>query len=182
MRSTNRVQAWTTVIQMAEWDWPDDVRSCVVTPLSHSGMVVALPTWLRGGAIHVLEGHVTAQRFFECVARHRITATLVVPTQIYAWLDDPRLDGADLSSLGTVFYGSAPMSPIRLAEAIRRMGSIFSQFYGQSEAPMTVCTMPKRDHDPDDLARLASCGRHGAVGGGLPPGRGRGRGGAWHAG
>ena len=159
VRSTNRVQAWTTVIQMAAWDWPDEVRSCVVTPLRHSGMVVALPTWLRGGAIHVLEGHVTPQRFFECVARHRITTTLVVPTQIYAWLDDPRLGDADLSSLDTVFYGSAPMSPSRLAEAIRRMGNIFSQFYGQSEAPMTVCTMPKRDHRPDDLARLASCGR-----------------------
>ena len=42
------------------------------------------------------------------------------------------------------------MSPSRLAEAIRRMGNIFSQFYGQSEAPMTVCTLPKRDHRPDD--------------------------------
>lgn len=159
VRSTNSVQAWMTMIQMAEWDWPDDVRACVVTPLSHSGMVLAAATWLRGGAISVFEGHFTAARFFEIVAAQRITTTLVVPTLIYSMLDAPELDSADLSSLETVFYGSAPMSPIRLSEAIRRMGGIFSQFYGQSESPMTVCTMPKRDHVADDLGRLGSCGR-----------------------
>jgi len=159
VRSPNSVQAWMTIIQLAEWDWPDTVTSTVVTPLSHSGMVVALTSWLRGGSVHVLEGRFSAERFFDAVARHRITTTLVVPTIIYALLDSPALERADLSSLETVFYGSAPMAPARLAEAIRRIGPVFSQFYGQSEAPMTVCTMPKRDHDPDDLARLASCGR-----------------------
>lgn len=159
VRSPNSVQAWMTIIQLIEWDWPVEVRSTIVVPLSHSGMVVSLATWLKGGAVHVLEGKLTAERFFDAVARHRITTTLVVPTIVYSWLDSPRLDTANLSSLETVFYGSAPMSPTRLAEAIRRIGPVFSQFYGQSEAPMTVCTMPKRFHDVESLERLASCGR-----------------------
>jgi acyl-CoA synthetase (AMP-forming)/AMP-acid ligase II len=36
---------------------------------------------------------------------------------------------------------------------------VFFQFYGQTEAPQTVCVLRKEDHDPDDLARLATCGR-----------------------
>ncbi len=51
------------------------------------------------------------------------------------------------------------MSPVRLQEAIRKLGLIFFQFYGQTEGPMTVCVLRKEEHDPDDLARLASCGR-----------------------
>ncbi len=51
------------------------------------------------------------------------------------------------------------MSPTRLAEAVRRMGPIFFQFYGQAECPMTITVLRKEDHDPDDLGRLASCGR-----------------------
>jgi fatty-acyl-CoA synthase len=61
--------------------------------------------------------------------------------------------------LQTIFYGASPMSPTRLQEAIGKLGPIFFQFYGQTEAPQTVCVLRKEEHDPDDLARLASCGR-----------------------
>ncbi len=78
---------------------------------------------------------------------------------IYALLDHPAFATADLSSLQTVFYGASPMSPVRLQEAIRKLGPVFFQFYGQAEAPQSVCVLRKEDHDPDDLARLATCGR-----------------------
>ena len=51
------------------------------------------------------------------------------------------------------------MSPARLKEAIRSIGPIFFQFYGQTECPMTISVLRKEEHDLDDLARLASCGR-----------------------
>ena len=59
----------------------------------------------------------------------------------------------------TVFYGASAMSPARLQEAITKLGPIFVQFYGQTEAPMTVCVLRKEEHDVNDLERLASCGR-----------------------
>lgn len=40
-----------------------------------------------------------------------------------------------LASLETVFYGASAISPARLKEAIERIGPVFSQFYGQAEAP-----------------------------------------------
>jgi fatty-acyl-CoA synthase len=51
------------------------------------------------------------------------------------------------------------MSPTRLQEAIRKLGPIFFQFYGQTECPQTVCVLRKEEHDPGDLDRLSSCGR-----------------------
>ena len=78
---------------------------------------------------------------------------------LYTLLDNPRLDEFDLSSLDTVFYGAAAASPTRLKEAIDRFGKIFFQFYGQAECPMTITVLRKDEHDPDDLERLATCGR-----------------------
>src|SRR5690606_24643619 len=46
--------------------------------------------------------------------------------------------------------------PVRLAEAIERFGPVFAQYYGQSEAPMAITYLAKKDHSGD---RLASCGR-----------------------
>jgi fatty-acyl-CoA synthase len=46
-----------------------------------------------------------------------------------------------------------------LKEAIAKLGPIFFQFYGQSEAPMSLTVMRRADHVSDDPLRLASCGR-----------------------
>jgi fatty-acyl-CoA synthase len=95
----------------------------------------------------------------DAIEQHRITTMMLVPSMLYSLLDHPRFDQADLSSLQTVFYGASPISPTRLNEAIRRLGQIFFQFYGQTESPQTVCVLRKEEHIPDDLVRLASCGR-----------------------
>ena len=95
----------------------------------------------------------------EAIERHRITTVMLVPSMIYSLLDHPRFAETDLSSLQTVYYGASPMSPGRLQEAIRKLGPIFFQFYGQTEAVMTVTVLRKEEHLVDDLDRLASCGR-----------------------
>jgi fatty-acyl-CoA synthase len=141
-----------------EWDWPDEVRHLVCSPLSHAGGSFFVPILLRGGSMVVIPqfepGAVLA-----AIERHRITTTMLVPSMIYALLDHPDLAATDLSSLQTVFYGASPMSPTRLQEAIRTLGSIFFQFYGQTECPQTLCTLRKEEHLVDDLTRLATCGR-----------------------
>ena len=145
-------------IMMTEWQWPADLRHLVCTPLSHAGAAFVIPVLTRGGSIVVLPkfdvGDVLA-----AIERYRITSLFLVPSMIYALLDHPAFPAADLSSLQTVFYGASPMSPTRLQEAIRKIGPVFCQFYGQTEAPQTVCVLRKEDHDPDDLTRLATCGR-----------------------
>src|SRR3954467_14196555 len=81
---------------------------------------------------------------------------MLVPSMIYVMPDHPDSHTRDLSSLETVYYGASAMNPVRLAEAIRRFGPIFPQYYGQSEAPMVITYLAKGDHDEK---RLTSCGR-----------------------
>ena len=95
----------------------------------------------------------------EAIERHRITSVMLVPSMIYALLDHPNFATTDLSSLETVFYGASAISPTRLQEAIRKLGPIFFQFFGQTECPMVLTMLRKEDHLVDDLGRLASCGR-----------------------
>ncbi|MGW5106057.1 AMP-binding protein [Nocardia sp. NPDC004123] len=145
-------------IQRTEWEWPADTRFLVCTPLSHAGGAFWNPTSMQGGSIVVLQGF-QPEKVLEAIQKYKITSTMLVPTMLYALLDYPKLDEYDLSSLQTVFYGASAISPTRLAEAIRKLGPIFFQFYGQAECPMTISVLRKGDHDLSKPERLASCGR-----------------------
>ncbi len=155
---TYRAVAQMTYIQMAEWDWPAQVRTLCATPLSHAASALFLPTLLKGGSLAVLPSF-DPDRFVDTVERLRITTTFLVPTMIYRLLEHPGLDAADLSSLETLFYGASAMSPSRLAEGMARLGSVFFQFYGQAECPTTVTVLTKEDHRCGRPERLTSCGR-----------------------
>ncbi|MDT9598708.1 AMP-binding protein [Sphingosinicella rhizophila] len=145
-------------IMLKEWEWPDEIRHLICSPLSHAGGVIFTPTMVKHGSMIVLPGF-DATAVLEAIEKYRINSMLVVPTMIYSLLDHPRLKDYDLSSLEVIYYGSSLISPSRLKEAIETFGPIFFQFYGQAEAPMTVTVMKRADHDPTDLNRLASCGR-----------------------
>ena len=153
-----RSAAYMTMIQMAEWEWPEEIRMLIATPLSHAAAAVFVPTLMNGGALYAMSGFSPAE-FFGMIERHKITATFLVPVMIYVLLDSEESKTADLSSLETLIYGASAMSPTRLAEGIERWGSIFFQCYGQSEAPMVLSHLKKADHDLSKPERLASCGR-----------------------
>lgn len=156
--NTFRGSATMAQIMVSEWQWPDEVRHLVCTPLSHAGSSLFVPLLLRGGSMVVIPAF-EAGAVLDAIEQHRITTTMLVPSMIYALLDHPRFATTDLSSLQTIYYGASPMSPTRLREAIGKLGPIFFQFYGQTECPQTVCVLRKEEHDADDPSRLASCGR-----------------------
>ena len=92
-----------------------------------------------------------------------MTHTFLPPTLIYMVLAHARLDDTDLSSLQCFWYGAAPMSATRLEEALRRIGPVMAQLFGQTEAPMMISTLAPRDHFRPDgsvaTERLSSAGR-----------------------
>jgi fatty-acyl-CoA synthase len=145
-------------ILLKEWEWPKEVRHLICSPLSHGGGSVFMPTMVKRGSMVVLSGF-EPTAVLDAIQKHRITCILLVPTMIYALLDHPRLEDYDLSSLEIIYYGASAISPSRLKEGIEKLGPIFFQFYGQTESPMSVATMRRNQHDPNDLNRLASCGR-----------------------
>jgi fatty-acyl-CoA synthase len=144
-----------TAIQLAEWEWPANPRFLMCAPLSHAGGTFFSPVVVKGGEMIVLSRFEPAE-VLKTIEEQRITATMLVPSMLYALLDHPDSHTRDLSSLETVYYGASAMNPVRLAEAIERFGLIFAQYYGQSEAPMVITYLAKGDHDEK---RLTSCGR-----------------------
>ncbi len=144
-----------TTIQLAEWEWPEQPKFLMCTPLSHAGAAFFVPTIIKGGELVVLTKFDPAE-VLKTIEEQKITATMLVPSMIYALMDHPDSHTRDLSSLETVYYGASAMNPVRLKEAIERFGPIFAQYYGQSEAPMVITYLAKGDHDEK---RLTSCGR-----------------------
>ena len=155
---THRVHVTMVMTEVAEWDWPAEVRFLAMTPITHAAGAMIMAVLMQAGTFVIDKGF-DPQRFVALVKRHRITSTFLVPTMIYVLLDQPGLDAAALASLELVIYGASPMSPGRLTEAMKVFGPVFMQLYGQSEAPNTVSVLHKRDHDPERFPhRLASCG------------------------
>src|SRR5215218_4274049 len=144
-----------TNIQLCEWEWPERPKFLMCTPLSHAGAAFFVPTIIKGGELVVLTKFDPAE-VLKTIEEQKITATMLVPSMIYALMDHPDSHTRDLSSLETVYYGASAMNPVRLKEAISRFGPIFAQYYGQSEAPMVITYLAKGDHDEK---RLTSCGR-----------------------
>ncbi|NDK88225.1 AMP-binding protein [Gordonia desulfuricans] len=157
---TAQAMATMTQIQLAEWEWPENPRFLMCTPLSHAGAAFFVPTLMKGGTMIVLAKFDPAE-VLRVIEEKKISATMLVPSMLYALLDHPDSRTRDLSSLQTVYYGASPINPVRLAEAIERFGPIFAQYYGQSEAPMVISYLGKDDHPlpGGDPRRLSSCGR-----------------------
>jgi fatty-acyl-CoA synthase len=138
------------------FELPATPRYLAIAPISHVAGTKVVPTLIRGGTVHLQSGFVP-ERVLATIERERIDMTLLVPTMIYALLDEPALARADLSSLELLLYGASPMSPSRLVEGIERIGPVFSQLYGQTECyPISV--LARADHDAAAPERFASCG------------------------
>ncbi|MGK3201317.1 acyl-CoA synthetase [Amycolatopsis sp. MEPSY49] len=132
-----------------------------LAPLTHAAGVLCFPVLARGGEV-VIMPKPDVGRFLELIERHRVTHTFLPPTLIYLVLGHEALDTTDLSSLQCFWYGAAPMSTTRLAEALDRIGPM-AQLFGQSEAPMMISTMSPAEHRHPDgtvhTGRLSSAGR-----------------------
>ena len=172
-----RLESFSTMtnIQLAEWEWPENAalpgvhaavarRGRVLRPHADQGRVA-----LRGAAPKFDPGEVLRS---SSSGRSGSTATMLVPTMLYALLDHPDSHGSGISpAWRPIYYGASPDQPGAAAsEAIDRFGPIFAQFYGQSEAPMVdhaTCrsrTASRRatSGSPRAAGRPRSCG-HGAA-------------------
>lgn len=117
----------------------------LMTPLPHSaGMFL----WgaLLSGATSVIRPGFDPGAAVELIEHHDVTWTFMVPTMIYRLLDHPNLESADTSSLESLVYGAAPMTPTRLREGLDEFGPVFLQFYGQTEVPNLITTFGKEEH------------------------------------
>ncbi|MGI9612614.1 MAG: class I adenylate-forming enzyme family protein [Acidimicrobiales bacterium] len=125
-----------------------DNKTLVAAPMTHVGGRAALAA-LESGTTQVILESVDIAAIIQSVEQHRITNFLLPPTAIYSLLDHPDLATADLSSLRSIAYGSAPMSLERLREAFDKLGPIMMSGYGQTECPMSIARRAPADHFVD---------------------------------
>ena len=101
MGTTGNIAAMTQ-IQLAEWEWPEHPRFLMCTPLSHAGAAFFTPTVVKGGEMVVLSKFDPAE-VLKTIEEQKITATMLVPSMLYALMDHPDSHTRDLSSLETVY-------------------------------------------------------------------------------
>jgi fatty-acyl-CoA synthase len=134
----------------------------LMTPLPHSAGAFLWASLLVGATSVVRPGFDPGQALQDIEA-HEVTWTFLVPTMIYTVLDHPALAETDTSSLETLVYGAAPMTPARLREGLDAFGTVFTQFYGQTEIPNIITVLGKEEHriavENDEEQRLGSAGQ-----------------------
>ncbi len=157
-------RAWvnTVLIEMLDFGfgWEEVFSYC--TPLTHAGGCLMLPVLLRKGRCVILD-HFDPKVFLESIEKDKVTMSFLVPTMIYVLLDYPNLKNYDVSSLTNIIYGASAIAPERLKHAINTFGPIFTQLFGQTEAPMTFSVLSRNEHIIEDPERekmvFSSAGR-----------------------
>jgi fatty-acyl-CoA synthase len=133
-----------------------------LAPLTHAAGVLCFPIMTLGGEV-VIMNQVDLGEFWRLIEQRRVTHAMLTPTLLYMALAHDQLPRTDLSSLQCFWYGAAPMSAHRLAEALDRIGPVLAQYFGQTEAPMVATTMAPEDHFRPDgsifTERLSAAGR-----------------------
>jgi acyl-CoA synthetase (AMP-forming)/AMP-acid ligase II len=130
-------------------------------PLSHGSGYNAIAYTAKGctQVIHQAWGFDPAL-FCAQVERYRVAAMFLVPTQINMVVTHPDARTRDLSSLGWIMYGGAPMYREHQRRALEVLGPVLVQIFGQTESPMSGTVLPREEHDfADDDPRAHSVGR-----------------------
>lgn len=134
---------------------------CHIGPITHASGGMMLPVMVRGGCNAILPGF-DISLLLGTISKERVTHIFVVPTMLKMLMEYPHLDDYDLSSLRSIHYGAAPMSPTQIKRAIDTFGPIICQGYGQTETTSGITHLSKEDHivgdDPKKLRRLCSAG------------------------
>ena len=140
---------------------PDDVFLSTM-PLYHASAGTRVCSMLADGQTHVVLRSFSPESFFAAVAEHRVTISILVPTQIRRLLDHPGFDEADLSSLRLIAYGGAPSEGPLIRQAYERFGCGLYQAYGLTEGVTNLTGLLPEDHDlamAEHPELLDSCGR-----------------------
>ena len=124
---------------------PDD-RYLHAAPMFHSADLIGTATTLVGGS-HVYLGDVSGRSVLQSIHDHRVTFTNLPPTVVIMMLKEPDFDSFDVSSLRTLFYGSAPMAVEWVRRAAQKFPSAgLQQGYGLTETSPILCTLTPEEH------------------------------------
>ena len=146
-----------TVAHLADFDSPDEACSLVHgAPMSHGSGLYIPPYVLRAARQVIPEsGAFEPGEFLDLCEHHPGCSAFLAPTMVQRLVQTGRPCPRNLR---TVVYGGGPMYVDSLKKAMSAFGPIFTQLYGQGEAPMTITGLRRADHLDADDAVLGSVG------------------------
>lgn len=116
-------------------------------PMFHIANGCGMLGALAEGASHVVVDRFTPAGVAECIQRHGVTHTLLVPTMIGMLVNDPAARQYDLRSLQRLLYGGSPVTEsvlVAVQEMLPTVGLI--QAYGQTEAGPVITLLGTERH------------------------------------
>jgi acyl-CoA synthetase (AMP-forming)/AMP-acid ligase II len=131
----------------------------IIPPVFHVAGAVWASQSLLAGATMIFSGGDTT--ILELIASAGVTHALMVPTLIQMMLDEQDKSGRATPSLQLIAYGTSPITSSLLARAMARLGCLFTQMYGSTEAGGIITRLAIDDHVADGPGsnRLRSAGR-----------------------
>ena len=116
---------------------------------------------------HIGGRHIFIPRFepaacAQAMQDHAVTDTILVPTMIQMWLEQPGFETFDLKQFQRLFYGASPMPEAVAIDLVKKLPWVVAfHLYGQTEAAPLLTALPSRFHTAEgpDAGRLRSCGR-----------------------
>jgi acyl-CoA synthetase (AMP-forming)/AMP-acid ligase II len=134
-------------------------RHLQILPLFHlGGFGQCMQALLTAGTVYIHTAFNPAKTV-DAIAAMRIEFFTAGPSIIDMLVAEVRRrDGADLSSLREIAYGTAPITPSSLAAATETFGCRFRQIYGNTESQSMISLLAPEDHQPGH-PRLGSAGK-----------------------
>jgi acyl-CoA synthetase (AMP-forming)/AMP-acid ligase II len=130
---------------------PDDTV-IAVAPMYHCmGLIVVVANALAQGATVVTMARFAFEPFLQAMADHRVTASVVAPPVAHGLARHPAVDDYDLSALRWMGCGAAPLDAQTEEACAQRLGCLFGQGYGMSEATATIAVIDTAE--PERIVR-----------------------------
>ncbi len=132
-------------IALAEGATPDDV---FLHAMPASGVpIMHLMRNIFHGSKCAIIGEWDAQRALRLIETEKCSLCVLVPTMLNSLLNSGLIEKYDVSSMRQLGYGSAPIPPATIREAVQAFGCSFLQMYGTTELIGMSMMMTATDHN-----------------------------------
>ena len=122
-------------------------KNLLTVPLYHVAGMQAVLAGAYGGRTLVIMRQFKVQEWLKTAQEEKVTRAMLVPTMLKWVIEDPDFADYDLSSLGVITYGAAPMPLNVIRKAIEQMPGVrFINAFGQTETASTITTLGPEDH------------------------------------
>lgn len=134
------------VARQVQYDLRDDDFRYGASPMFHIAGQVMLFSHLARGVPSLVLPRFETDAVVRWLGSGEITTAFLVPTMISSVLAHPDAAAGDYSSLRTIIYGSAPMSPTLLRRAMTTFGCDFINSFGAGTEAGLQAMLDQADH------------------------------------